>query len=106
MAYTGKRNTTITGKQCKSWDNISHKMSFLSNFDLETSLNYCRDPSNLGYNWCYIENSKGTEQREPCQIEGNNDTEISKGIPLRIIGRMRREYFFLFKVLLLIYIIN
>jgi hypothetical protein len=67
----GKRNTTITGKPCRNWDKINNKILFSTNTDIDTSLNYCRDPSNFGFNWCFVELSNDVEQWEPCQLEGD-----------------------------------
>jgi hypothetical protein len=71
MKYTEKRNTTITGKQCMSWDKLNLKTAFFSTADLGTSFNFCGDPLNLGFNWCYVAVTKDTEQWEPCQTEGD-----------------------------------
>jgi hypothetical protein len=77
MEYTGERNTTITGKQCISWEKLNRKTSLFSTADLDTSFNYCRDPSNLGFNWCYVAVSKDTEQWEPCLTEGDFNWDSS-----------------------------
>lgn len=69
--YTGTRNVTLTGKQCQSWDKLkNNNRGFfdIDLIDLKNAFNYCRDPANFGFNWCFVDIIN--EKWEPCQLEG------------------------------------
>jgi hypothetical protein len=61
-------NSTVTGKACQSWDIEILPNSYFPHHYLSGFSNNCRDPLNLGYNWCYVDIANTI--REPCQIEG------------------------------------
>ena len=75
--YTGKTNTTISGKSCVQWNRIS----YLNNNTFPMlKKNYCRNPEGYGLKpWCYV----GIKDRkwEYCKIracaidEGNEGTK-------------------------------
>jgi hypothetical protein len=61
-------NSTVTGKACQSWDLEILENSYSQDHYLSGFSNYCRDPLNLGYYWCYVDIANTIP--EPCQIEG------------------------------------
>jgi hypothetical protein len=70
--YNGYKNTTYSGKECKNW---TSPRSFLDDrkdqqFIIKEWLddNYCRDPFNNGYVWCYT--GETNAEWEPCDITG------------------------------------
>lgn len=64
LGYTGTNNITVTGKACMSWN--KHNFQNVLNYDVDLAENFCRDPFNYGFDWCYINSNSW----EPCLIEG------------------------------------
>ncbi|KAL3890061.1 hypothetical protein ACJMK2_002358 [Sinanodonta woodiana] len=53
--YTGKRNTTISGRVCQHWNSsIPHEHAHYNFPDdsVDDAANYCRDPVGSGTLWC------------------------------------------------------
>ncbi|KAL4221447.1 hypothetical protein ACF0H5_019704 [Mactra antiquata] len=73
--YTGKVNTTINGTVCQRWDlqyPWSHKFSSSKYFpddSMDEVANYCRDPSESGFIWCYLMDAEIKWQK--CEMEAD-----------------------------------
>ncbi|XP_060606596.1 plasminogen-like [Ruditapes philippinarum] len=81
--YIGRRKTTVSGLQCQRWDSQNphehhYKESQFSDCSFCEARNYCRDPGDDGYLWCYTTDLN--KRWEGCGIpwceepERNNDT--------------------------------
>ncbi|KAL4237776.1 hypothetical protein ACF0H5_002488 [Mactra antiquata] len=61
--YSGTLASTYKGKTCQRWDSQypnEHEYTKASQYpdgSLTAAANYCRDPSDSGYTWCYIADS-------------------------------------------------
>ena len=56
--YIGTMSRTVTGKICQKWNSKSQNYQLTRNGDfpgetIENAENYCRDPWNSGFLWCY-----------------------------------------------------
>ncbi|XP_053400492.1 uncharacterized protein LOC123556838 [Mercenaria mercenaria] len=67
--YSGTKNTTFSGKTCLSWKNFSKHMvkRGYQSGPLSHEQNYCRDPYNDGYTWCYYGDME--DEWEPCLVD-------------------------------------
>ena len=70
----GKISVTTTGKLCQEWISQkphSHdywfKNSKFPDGSAAAAKNYCRDPDNSGYPWCYTTNP--AERRTGCKVD-------------------------------------
>eukprot|EP00116_Pleurobrachia_bachei_P003357 sb/3463619/ len=92
ITYTGETYKTKSGRICQRWDSQSphsHKKvpEMFPNKDLRE--NYCRDPDNFGYPWCFTIDPE--KKRERCDIPNCADaantqadapTDCFKAIPM------------------------
>lgn len=52
--YVGTWNLTSSGIVCRQWTlQDEYDQSYFPDSTLEEAQNYCRDPDNSGYLWCY-----------------------------------------------------
>ena len=63
--YTGTVNVTYSGVPCLNWTSVANETFTFSDVSIKDALNYCRDPLNLGYLWCYEYHSN---RRTKCNV--------------------------------------
>ncbi len=82
--YTGKASVTVTGRQCQAWASqspqahtVGSQNSQFPDGSVAAAGNYCRDPDNTGYPWCYTTNSG--IRWEACTVDlcGKNDNQYA-----------------------------
>ena len=54
--YSGTKNVTVTGKKCLPWRIAltKYKADSFPEKSFEAVVNYCRDPEDKGFVWCYV----------------------------------------------------
>ncbi|XP_045209075.2 plasminogen-like [Mercenaria mercenaria] len=69
--YLGNQSTSFSGKICQRWDvTYPHKHDLHGNLfkgeGISDASNYCRDPSGMGYLWCFT--TDADTRWEPCSL--------------------------------------
>jgi len=80
IQYWGVSDQTKSGKQCQAWDSQvphEHKKTSARYPNKDLRKNYCRDPDNLGYPWCFTMDPE--KKRERCAIP--NCADLVEDVP-------------------------
>ncbi|XP_053383846.1 plasminogen-like [Mercenaria mercenaria] len=92
--YNGKVNTTPGGLSCLSWANeeIYLDDTMFPERSKVTAKNYCRDPTDNRYLWCYTEEKP--EEKNECDIimPAKNNTDNTFDGYLRYVGTLNTTF--------------